>query len=455
MLKKLFIPVILFLLALSMVSAQEEQATGNTDSGGQYWQDTLENTPIQDRIAMTFGKGNKAFATTIINGALCPEDPNIVKDHTMASTTTKFCRTNTEHIGEAFQMFAYSPKWAFLGELKLAKGQKGCFDVQGSQTYRYTVYFCSDTGKSCTDWNPTCYDTKSGSMLYSRTCIEGSSTLKETSAIIKTREQFNSVDKNAPNCGLTSGSGCFFSGSTCDANARITCSIPSGSRTGTLSRQDCGSNAYCSEGVCVPKAVNVPPSNPTQDEPVTVVDPPEVAPPEITPPASTLGGSWSNVNIPLNVKPSTVYQSSATFTANLDGIYYLEAWINNEKNPLSVVNVPVGSKCDGSKEASGKFVQMSKGQSVNLVFNTLSRQEEGTYSHIIGAYSNCIDRGGQILAVEKAGIRVSTGQGKTGASIGGVFSSGGTGIIIIILVIIGLGASMYFIWKRKPKQKKK
>ena len=128
MLKKLFIPVILILLVLSIVSAQEEQASGNNDFGGQYWQDTLKQTSLVDRLKINFGKGSQPFSTTIINGALCPETPNIVKDYTMGSSTTKFCRTNTEHIGEAFQLFLHTP-WTFLGELKLSQGQKGCFDV--------------------------------------------------------------------------------------------------------------------------------------------------------------------------------------------------------------------------------------------------------------------------------------------------------------------------------------
>ena len=475
MLKKIFTSVILILLLVGMVSAQEEQALGNSDFGGQYWQDTLEQTPFLDRLKMNFGKGIQPFSTTIISGALCPENPNIVKDYTMASTTTKFSRTNTQHIGEAFQLFAYSPKWTFLGEFKLSQGNnvcvhkgdgssircagKGVFNVQGGQTYRYTVYFCSDTTKQCTGWNPTCYDTKSGAMLYSRSCIEGSSSYTESSAIVKTREQFTSLDKNAPNCGLTSGSECFFSGSTCDGNARISCSFPStstsGVKVGTLSKQDCGSNAYCSEGVCVPKqSTDIGSGNPSSDEPPTVIDPPEVAPPEITPPANTLSGRWSNVIIPENVKPKTIYQSSATFTAEFDGIYYLEAWINNEKNPLSVVNVPSGSKCDGSKEASGKFIQLTKGQSVNLVFNTLSRPDEGIYTHIIGAYSNCLDRGGSILAISKSAIRVVYGSGKTGTTTLGVFSENPLQIILAMVIIVGIFIGIFFIWK-KPNKKKK
>ena len=64
-----------------------------------------------------------------------------------------------------------------------------------------------------------------------------------------------------------------------------------------------------------------------------------------------LGGSWSNVRIPDNAGVGKVYRSAAVFTPSADGVYYLEAWINNEKSPLAI-NVPTGSKCDGDVHAS-------------------------------------------------------------------------------------------------------
>ena len=448
--------VLVFLVSSVSVLASQHiyYSTSNEDSGSVYWQSTLEATPFLDRLKMTFGKGSKTFATAIIGGALCPETPNIVNDITTSSTQTILCRTNTLHIGEAFQLFLFDP-WQFLGEQKLVKGQQGCFNVNPSTQYRQTVYFCSDTSKRCGEWTPNCYDKTSGAMIYSRSCIEGDRTYLEKSAVIKTREQFDSIDRNAnpPNCGLSSGSQCFFKGTTCDGSSRIGCQYASGSVTGTIFRQDCGSDGYCSGGVCIAKEpVVVPPTNPLPTEPPTIIDPPDVTPvnpPSVTPPVGTLSGKFSNVRIPLNVKPSKVYQSAATFTANSDGVYYLEAWINNEKNPLAVANVPVGSKCDGSKEASGEYFKLKAGQSIDLVFNTQSRADEGVYTHIIGAYSECLSKGGAMLAVEKSAIKVVLNEGKTGTLIGGIFSKNPMNIVFLVLIIGGVGTGAYFIWKKK------
>lgn len=451
---KIFSLFVLMILVSSVsIFAQQDvyYSTSNEDSGSVYWQDTLEATPFLDRLKMTFGKGNKPFATTIIGGALCPETPNIVQDITTTSTQTIFCRTNTQHIGEAFQLFLFDP-WQFLGEQKLVKGQQGCFNVQPNTKYRHTVYFCSDTSKQCTNWNPNCYDTKSGVMIYTRSCIEGSRTFQETSTIQKTRDQFNSLDQNAQNCGLSSGSQCFFGGTTCDGDVRIGCQYASGSVTGTIFRESCG-GGYCSNGICVPKEpIIVPPTNPTPSEPPTIIDPPDVTPvnpPSVLPPAGTLSGKFSNVKIPLNVKPNKVYQSAATFTANSDGIYYLEAWINNEKNPLAIANVAIGSKCDGSKEASGEYFKLKAGQSIDVVFNTQSRADEGVYTHILGAYSECLSKGGKILAVEKSPIKVVLNEGKTGTLIGGIFSKNPMNLVFLVLIIVGVGIGAYFIWKKK------
>ena len=438
---------IVFFLFSSFALAQS-YPTGQDYNGAPLWDYIKKQLNPLDRFLSE--KSNKQFLTTV-NGALCSGSADY--SNTQVVPQTSFCWNNVnggspsgkgvQHIGVAWQVFQTNP-WKRIVELHISAGTKQCVTTVANTEYYHQAFYCDEKDITCTNYISEC--TSEGAVIRSRTCLYPDGTNKKE-YFLGTTQQFPDV----PSCNLQNGNLCAFLGSTCDKDAVITCNFDTTKNSGIVTRTDCGSNAYCSQGVCVQKeAEQVQPGNPTEMTPTvmkpTVITP--TTPTTPTPSGTQLSGKWSNIRIPENVKPKTVYKSAGTFTANAEGVYYLEAWINNEKNPLAV-NLPPGSKCDGSKEASGQYFKLKAGQSVDIVFNTQSRDEEGVYTHILGAYSGCLDKGGQILSVAKVPIKVMIGSGKTGVSFLGFFSDNLTSIIFIFAVLIIAGVSIYMIWKKK------
>jgi len=122
-------------------------------------------------------------------------------------------------------------------------------------------------------------------------------------------------------------------------------------------------------------------------------------PPVPDPVVFDLGGEWSSIVVPEQVKIGEDYQVKATFTAEVDGKYYLEAGTVEEPLTLAVVTAK-GSKCDGSLFWAGEFVDLKAGESVAMEFSLAGREEGGTYALVIGSYSGCIDDGGKDVKKE-------------------------------------------------------
>jgi len=146
----------------------------------------------------------------------------------------------------------------------------------------------------------------------------------------------------------------------------------------------------------------------------------------VTPATETLAGVYSDVRVPDNVKPNTEFSMSATFTADIEGTYYLEGGIFEKQLAITAK----GSKCDGSENFAGEYVDLKAGESVDMIFNVKSVASLGKKTVVIGAFTGCFKDGGEEITSVVDDINV--------AIFGGSVSGNSIWMYLIIGAIIGL-----------------
>ncbi len=375
---------------------------------------------------------------TVVSGALCTSQASWEKLSVISSNINRFCWSNTnggspggngvQHQGVAYQVFLTNQQGGVLGtphnaEVLIPAGQDGCIrslnsgaPITGGTEYYRTAYYCDDTSKTCTKYYDVCQDGQN--TLRERSCTTNGITSFETTWV-----SYVDTTKNTISCSQTTGSVCTFSGNTCDKNGRVISCV-----SGSINLVNSCSTGQCSQGVCITKTVVVPPG---------VVPPPPLPPP----PGSSFSGTWSNVRIPTNVEPNADFVASATFTANTAGTYYLEAGIFNRQ--LSVVTAR-GSKCDGSLNFAGEFVNLQAGQTVEMIFQIEAVSSPGIKSVIVGAYTNCFSAGGQEITSEVGIINVLGEANRPGGGFGGFGGFNFSPILVVSVIILLAGVFIKF-----------
>lgn len=156
-----------------------------------------------------------------------------------------------------------------------------------------------------------------------------------------------------------------------------------------------------------------------------------------TPQPVTLSGTYGNVIVPDNVEAGEYFVVSGTFKASNAGLYYLESTVF--ANKLAVVSAS-GSKCDGSKQSAGEFVQLAANEEALMTFNLQAPSASGVKTVVVGAYTACFKDGGKEITSVADDINVLSEN--AGVSSGGFDLV--DGVLIFGLAIGGLMALSSF-----------
>lgn len=151
-----------------------------------------------------------------------------------------------------------------------------------------------------------------------------------------------------------------------------------------------------------------------------------------------LNGEWQSITIPPQMVAGSTVELYATFEAFEAGNYYLEAGVF-KGGTFSILAEK--SKCDGAENFAGNFIEIDKGQSVNMIFKIKVPEKTGRTSVIIGAYSACLNNSGEKINTFTGNTKIiEAGSGNTGTG-GTPRINGGFGDFIkdnLLWVIIGI-----------------
>jgi len=118
-----------------------------------------------------------------------------------------------------------------------------------------------------------------------------------------------------------------------------------------------------------------------------------------------MGGEITITQIPLEVKPETIFNIQGYFVPSESGFYLLEAGpvscpggtcqgVVFDRGALITADK---SACDGNVHYSGIFKEMTKGEKYQFSFNLESSDILGEYSYEVYAYDKCEKDGGVLL----------------------------------------------------------
>lgn len=344
--------VAVFLTLVVLAQAIDEE--GLDYNGAPDWDFVKAQLGIIDRIRVS------QTSLTIVNGALCSINADWSKQSILNSNS--ICWNNRdggspggngiEHIGVAYQVFNVNP-WNLIKEIQIPASNKGCVDITPNKEYYRQAFYCDDVSRFCTDFASLCY-TDTGTRR-ERTCSDrtGGNVVTE---IVEVSWQIPN-DKNRKNnlIGLCVGFEPEPDPSTGDADAG----------------QD-GSGQGTSTGLK----------------------------------GSYITESLRHVS---NVRVGQQFVVVGTFKAETAGRYYLEAGV--QERQLAII--ATGSKCDGSKQFAGEFVDLNAGESVDMRFNIIAPGTTGIKTLIIGAYSGCLNEGGEVVSKVTGTINVLTTTGQS------------------------------------------
>jgi len=118
-----------------------------------------------------------------------------------------------------------------------------------------------------------------------------------------------------------------------------------------------------------------------------------------------MGGEIEITEIPMEVKPESIFNIQGTFVPSESGFYLLEV------GPVQCPNGCQGnvfdraalitadkSACDGNVHYSGIFKEMNKGEKYIFSFNLKSSDILGEYEYKVYAYDKCEADGGVLLS---------------------------------------------------------
>lgn len=299
---------------------------------------------------------NRPFAA-IVGDFVCSDLPDYQwrKDHgnepyIKKTDSGKLCYTNRRDRPIIWMVYNWDP-WNLLDRLEILPGKELCvYNIDKGTKLDYTIYYCDERQGFCqmSDWIPRGCD--------NQFCDDDEIKIER---IIVTEVFPNS----------------------CKNELLFSCTDQDNHKTSDGKAYD------CSGGTTVPPVVDPPKPNGGG-----------------TP---NLKGEWNNVAIPPVVKPNEDFEVRATFTALSDGKYLLEVGMLEQKWPLAIA-VPSGSACDGDIHWAGQTFDLKKDQRIDLVFSPRAHTEEGTYSVVVGAYTGCLNAGGEKITVSSSAVKVKT-----------------------------------------------
>lgn len=391
--KKLLLFGIVFLTFAVLVNAQDNSMDeeGPDYTGAPAWDFIKDQLPFTERLAIA------GQPLTVVNGALCSTDADWSRQSVINANSICWVNENggspggqgVEHLGVAYQVFNVDP-WFRVDEIFVSAGERGCVPITAGTEYYRQAFYCDDTSQTCTNFHSVCTDGET--TLRARTCMSpGGSTFEEVVVV-------NWFDANAPACSAT-------------------CDFPDPS-----DKSDCVElQTKVSSGLCVA---------------FDVIDCLRVCSDCVV--GEELSGSWSDVRIPTNVKAGENFVVRAKWTADVSGLYLLEAGIFDRQ--LTVFTAE-GSKCDDSKQFSGRFLNVPSGHTVDVLFNIEAVSSPGMKTVIVGAYTQCFDRGGEEVQIVHGQINVLGEGGAVGGRpfftlafmVGGALIGSGLGPIGVIV----------------------
>ena len=151
---------------MSIVDTDEYDSTTSAQSDD--WLYIQNSVCLIDKIKMAISISGQPL--TVIDGATCSLYPDRSDKYT--AKTTRFCHTENDHIGTAFKLFRIISEnpynVEYLGDRKVLKGEKQCFNTVIGERYYWTLYYCDDIDltRACSDSDDLDYYTK-GSVTFS------------------------------------------------------------------------------------------------------------------------------------------------------------------------------------------------------------------------------------------------------------------------------------------------
>jgi len=455
--KKLFLIAVIVSLALTIVTAlayDEDGTDYNGDPNYNFGYDTLD---FIDKI-YSVTPGLNAFKISSIDGAMCSASPDYSKQSKLNYNSVCWNNVNggspggsgKAHTGVVYSVHEIVKDkngivtgWKLIDQISIKKNQKKCVSITSGKEYHRSAWYCDavEQQKTCSNWEYLC--TVDGKQTRERRkCIEGGKTNYEYANV----DWINfGVTGKLPDC----------DGKTPPEPKEEYCgnNVCDNGETSSTCSQDCKSTSVCGNNVCEksetsescpgdcttkPKPIPTPTPEPTPN-PEDPEDPEDPEPtPEPTP--NGLNGKFSNYAIPPNVEVGKDFNLMARFTADNPGLYYLEAGIEEKPLALAIVTA-TGSKCDSSEYFAGEFVELEKGESVDLVFKIKSRDTPGEYGLVFGAYTGCLksDKNpqydGEIIKKEGKSINV-VGEGEEPTPVNSGINYLWVGLFLIVLGII-------------------
>lgn len=148
--KRMFSILLFLVLLISTVNAVDLDKEDSTLGDPDYHK--VNDMGFFDKLQLALSGGQ---GLTVVNEAVCSRNPDESYEFThQDSNDLVVCRENTDHIGEAYQLFEVKDdgSWNFIGEKKIPEGGVRCFGVEVGQKYHVSVFYCDDlVERTCTD----------------------------------------------------------------------------------------------------------------------------------------------------------------------------------------------------------------------------------------------------------------------------------------------------------------
>lgn len=118
---------------------------------------------------------------------------------------------------------------------------------------------------------------------------------------------------------------------------------------------------------------------------------------------TALSGEFTRVLFPEEIQIGQTYTVEASFRADVEGVYYIESGADQEPQPLALIQAE-GSKCDQDIHYAGEWLSFDAGETAEIEFTLVAREESGLYGILVGAYTGCLTEGGSEITKETSFI---------------------------------------------------
>lgn len=385
-----FLPIIAIMMLLFSPFAMgqsEELASGSDYNGAPSWPYIYEKLSLLDKV-----KSSKANLA-VVNGAQCASSASF--SNSKVINTATFCWENKNggspsgtgvvHQGVVFQVFlADGSRFQKVnGDVSIQANTKGCVSIPEQGKNYYYQAFY------CDDVSKTCTE-------YHSVCNTATGVVRERTCL--SPSGVSSVERVTDPNWKDSKVG------TCTSSTPTGTTLPSNQQTAQPGSTGTGGGVTSTE----------------------------------------LKGSYSDPIVPDNAIAGQPFYTTATFKADVAGRYYLESTIFDAK--LAAVSAE-GSKCDGSKQSAGEFVDLKAGEEVQMTFNMIAPSSLGTKTIVMGAYTGCFSQGGKEVTsvADDINIMELSADGTSISSFTDYYYMGG-GTVVGAIIGFVLGGPLGAIW---------